>query len=424
MTESRIKESLKTAIENSTPDILEELMTELEIKDEPKELMHDMLAEEQSSEKKWIPRMKRRSNMMKAFAGCAAALMVVVAGMGLAASKEALAVVSLDVNPSIEISIDKNERVLDANPINDEASEIIGEMNLKGSDIDVACNAIVGSMLTHGYLTDIQNSLLVSVSADDEQLGTEIERRLSKDLNSYLENTEIAASILGQYVNNDEAIKTYAAENGISIGKAWLIQNLLKTGSTKMKESDLLGLTTQELILLGQKRGVTKDVSYGSAESSKYIGNEKALSIALEKAGADRASASNIRHEFDCENGVLIYEISFRVGDYEYDYDINAYDGSVVAYEKEYDPIYTAPSGGSDGSSSGSSGGSGSNSSSSGSSGGSGSNASSAPSQYYDDDDDDDYDDRYDDYDDDDYDDDYDDDDRYDDSDDDDDDDD
>ena len=164
MTESRIKESLKTAIENSTPDILEELMTELEIKDEPKELMHDMLAEEQSSEKKWIPRMKRRSNMMKAFAGCAAALMVVVAGMGLAASKEALAVVSLDVNPSIEISIDKNERVLDANPINDEASEIIGEMNLKGSDIDVACNAIVGSMLTHGYLTDIQNSLLDDIN--------------------------------------------------------------------------------------------------------------------------------------------------------------------------------------------------------------------------------------------------------------------
>ena len=409
MTENRIKESLKAAIDNSTPDILEELMTELKIKDEPKELMHDKLTEETPSEKKWIPRMQRRSRMMKAFAGCAAAVMLVVAGMGLAASKEVLAVVSLDVNPAIEISIDKNERVLSANPINDEATEILGEMDLKGSDIDVACNAIVGSMLTHGYLTDLQNSMLVSVSADDEKLGTEIERRLSKELSAYLENTEIAAAILGQYVNNDEALKTYANEHGISIGKAWLIQNLLKTGSTKMKESDLFGLTTQELILLGQKRGVTKDVSYGSAESSKYIGNEKALSIALEKAGADKSSATNIRYEFDCENGVLIYEVAFRVGDYEYDYDINAYDGSVVAYEKEYEPIYTAPSGGSGGSSAGKSGGS--------SGGGSSNKSAPAQNQYYDDDDDD-YDDRYDDYDDDD---DYDD--RYDDDDDDDDDD-
>ena len=324
MTEYRIKESLAAAVEENTPDILEDLMNELGIKDEPKEMLGDAIAKEAGDENSWIPGMvpKKSGNagLMKKLAGCAAALVIAVTGITFASGRDTLAVVSLDVNPGIEISIDKNERVLRADPVNEEAAEILSEMDLKGTDIDVACSAIVGSMLTHGYLSD---------------------------------------------------------SHGISLGKAWLIQNLLGTGSTKMTEADLLSLSTQDLILLGQKRGVAVGTSYGEAESGGYIGHEKALDIALEKAGADRSSATEMKYEFDCEKGVLIYDVSFRVGDYEYDYDINAYDGSVVSSEKEYDPVTPAQSSSSSASSSSSS-------------------ASSSSQPRYDYDDDDDYDDRYD----------------------------
>jgi len=381
MTEYRIKESLAAAVEENTPDILEDLMNELGIKDEPKEMLGDAIAKEAGDENSWIPGMvpKKSGNagLMKKLAGCAAALIIAVTGITFASGRDTLAVVSLDVNPGIEISIDKNERVLRADPVNEEAAEILSEMDLKGTDIDVACSAIVGSMLTHGYLSDLQNSILLSVSADDEQRGTEIEKRLSGEVNNYLENTEIAAAVLGQVVSSDETLRAYADSHGISLGKAWLIQNLLGTGSTKMTEADLLSLSTQDLILLGQKRGVAVGTSYGEAESGGYIGHEKALDIALEKAGADRSSATEMKYEFDCEKGVLIYEVSFRVGDYEYDYDINAYDGSVVSSEKEYDPVTPAQSSSSSASSSSSS-------------------ASSSSQPRYDYDDDDDYDDRYD----------------------------
>ena len=416
MTEYRIKESLAAAVENNTPDILEDLMAELGIKDEPKELLRDALVKDEGAEDSWVPA-KAAGRSVKGkwtvkLAGCAAALIIAVTGMAFASIRDTLAVVSLDVNPGIEISIDRNERVLKADPVNEEAAEILSGMDLKGTDVDVACNAIVGSMLTHGYLSDLQNSILLSVSADDEQRGSEIEKRLSGQVNTYLENTEIAGAILGQVVNSDETLRAYADKHGISLGKAWLIQNLMETGSTKMTEADLLSLSTQDLILLGQKRGVAGSTSYGEAESGGYIGHKKALDIALKKAGVDRASATDMKYEFDCEKGVLIYEVSFRAGDYEYDYDINAYDGSVVSHEKEYDPV-----------------GAGRSSASS-------SSSSQARYDYDDDDDDDSYDrddddDRYernDDYDDsddhsDDYDDDYDDDDDRDDSDDDDDDD-
>lgn len=346
MTEKKIIESLNTAVEEITPNILDDLMAELNISAEPKELMQDAIAKDEaastSASREWV----KRDGLVpwRRVMSVAASLLLVVAGISLSVTgRPPLALVSLDVNPGIEISINNKERVIEAIPINDEATEILADMDLKGTDIDVACNAIVGSMLTHGYLTDLSNSILLSVSSDDEQVGTAIEKRLSQQINKYLENTEIAAAVLGQYGVNDEATRTFADANGISLGKAWLIKNLLKTGSTKMKESDLLGLKTQELILLGQKRGVTKTTSYGNAESSQYIGEEKALAAALKQAGVSKSDATNIRYEFDVERGTLIYEVSFRAGDYEYDYDINAYNGSVVSFEKEYEPRYTAP---------------------------------------------------------------------------------
>ena len=342
MTEKQIRERLASAVENNTPDILEGLMAELDIKDEPKELMRDAIAKDSGKEDRWVsgmsPKKGGRAGWVKALAGCAAAAVIVTAGISISAAGKALAVVSLDVNPGIEISIDKNERVMKADAVNEEAAEILADMDLKGSDIDVACNAIVGSMLTRGYLADDSNSILLSVSAEDAQRGTEIERRLSGDLNTYLEDTEIAAAILGQVVNADETVRVFAKKHGISLGKAWLIQSLLETGSTRMTEADLLGLSTQDLIFLAQKRGVSADTSYGEAEAGGYIGSEKALAIALEKAGVSRSDAANTKYELDCENGIVIYDVSFTAGGYEHDLDINARDGSIVSYEKEYEP--------------------------------------------------------------------------------------
>ena len=255
MTEKKILESLNTAVESTTPDILDSLMAELNITDEPKELMHDVIVSDEANESgpadKWMPVTGKAQMPWRRVMGIAASFLVVLAGISFGVTERTpLALVSLDVNPGIEITINSKERVIEANPVNDEAKEILDEMDLKGSDIDVACNAIVGSMLTHGYRTDLQNSILLSVNADDEKVGTDIEQRLSRQINDYLENTEVAAAVLGQYGANDEAIRKFADENGISLGKAWLIKNLMKTGSTKMTEADLLGLKTQELILL------------------------------------------------------------------------------------------------------------------------------------------------------------------------------
>ncbi len=72
-------------------------------------------------------------------------------------------VISFEVNPNLEIKINKNEKVLDVIPLNDEARDVIGNMKFKNTDLEMAVNALIGSMLKNGYINDMQNSILVSV---------------------------------------------------------------------------------------------------------------------------------------------------------------------------------------------------------------------------------------------------------------------
>ena len=108
----------------------------------------------------------------------------------------------------------------------------------------------------------------------------------------------------------------------------------MASGGTGMTEESLLKLSTQELILLGQEKRVSPD-SYGSADTSRYIGRDKAADAALAAAGINRTQASGISVEYDSENGRIVYEVEFMAGGREYEYDIDAVSGKVISYEAE-----------------------------------------------------------------------------------------
>lgn len=76
------------------------------------------------------------------------------------------------------------------------------------------------------------------------------------------------------------------------------------------------------------------------ADTSKFIGEEKAKELALKKAeiGADGVKFDRV--ELDHDDGVWQYEVDFRHGDIEYDIDINAENGEILSFEKETDADY------------------------------------------------------------------------------------
>ena len=70
-------------------------------------------------------------------------------------------------------------------------------------------------------------------------------------------------------------------------------------------------------------------------EAQEYLSREKARSIALAHAGFTADQVTGLRAEFDRDDGVPVYEVDFRVGRIEYEYEIHAETGAVLSFDKD-----------------------------------------------------------------------------------------
>jgi uncharacterized membrane protein YkoI len=71
--------------------------------------------------------------------------------------------------------------------------------------------------------------------------------------------------------------------------------------------------------------------------SSTYIGEAEAKTIALSHAGVAETNIHKYKCELDYDNGYTYYEIEFETGNYEYEYEIDAYSGTILKNEKDWD---------------------------------------------------------------------------------------
>ena len=74
-----------------------------------------------------------------------------------------------------------------------------------------------------------------------------------------------------------------------------------------------------------------------AATQSAYIGARKAKAIALKDAGFKESQCRFIDAELDLDrdDGPAHYDVDFKVGDREYEYDINALTGAIMSREVE-----------------------------------------------------------------------------------------
>ncbi len=328
--ETEINERVRKAFTENVPFVLDQILSECDQQKNRKETMMQMQTD-----------FKPKKNLFKWASGIAAALVVIVMSVfgvyTYQTNYRVDSVVALDVNPSIEIETNRKEKVLAVNALNEDGKKIIGDMDFKGSDMDVTVNALIGSMLRNGYLSDISNSILVSVYGEDDEKTAALQERLSKKIDEILQTDSFSGAVLSQTVRPDDELRSLADTYGISLGKARLIREVIRN-NPEHSFADLTGLTINELNLMSKTDGIaSEDVqSVGDASDKAYIGADRAKEIAFSHAGVVSANdVSKLEIEMDYEHGVMIYEIEFHYGDREYEYDIHAVTGDILKSENE-----------------------------------------------------------------------------------------
>ena len=274
-----------------------------------------------------------KKNLIISLSACLAVCVCLFIGLGYFNNNVKVAsIIGIDVNPSVELKVNKNEKVLDVIANNDDAKVILEGMDLKGSDINVAVNALIGSMVKNGYIDELANSILISVDNPDSQESEKLRKKIVDELNAFISNGN-NISVVSQSITAEDKNTSLAKKYGISVGKLELIEKLIEKNNLYTYET-LKDLSINELnLLLGS---TTENVTTsGSASEKAYIGKDKALEIALSAASASEATWSEV--EMDYDDGLMVYEVEFTYNNREYDYEINATTGDIIKSDREYD---------------------------------------------------------------------------------------
>lgn len=319
MTHEEIHKRIQQAATHAAPDQLDAILSACE------EQKGTVISMKKNQKRRWIAPLS------------AAAALAIVAGsiFGTSRFQQASAadsVVTLDINPSIALSVNSKETVTTATPLNDDAKDIMGGMELEGTNLETAVNAIIGACLQKGYLDELENAILVSVENADADTATQLQNELTATISGVFQS----GSILTQTVTVDDDLAQLAQKYNISAGKASLIQEVIAQDSTLTFES-LAPLSMSEISLIASSRNLTTTgVSQtGSTSDQAYIGQDAALQAACDHAGIATSDVQGLSTEFGWSPKGMVYELDFCSGGTEYEYKINATDGSVVKYEQE-----------------------------------------------------------------------------------------
>ncbi|MFC3932022.1 PepSY domain-containing protein [Streptococcus dentapri] len=78
-------------------------------------------------------------------------------------------------------------------------------------------------------------------------------------------------------------------------------------------------------------------VGVATVSAASNISAEQAKSIALSDAGFDANQVTALKVETDSDNDIPVYEVEFKSNHNEYDYTINATDGSITEKDNDID---------------------------------------------------------------------------------------
>ena len=279
------------------------------------------------NEKKGIVYMEKKKRNMVPFLVTACTLVFcLLIGFGVYNNNFKVASrIGIDVNPSIELKINKKNKVIDVIANNEDGNKILSDMDLNGSDMNVAINALIGSMVKNGYIDELANSILISVEGNSLEENEKLRQEIVNKLNANLANNNF--SIVSQTVSNESELENIANQYNISLGKAKLIQNIIANNNL-LTYDQLANLSINELNLISSNNENIK--VEGSASDKAYIGYDKAKEIALNHAGV--TDVTNYQVEMDYDE-VIVYEIEFRADNAKYEYEINATTGDIMEYD-------------------------------------------------------------------------------------------
>lgn len=231
-------------------------------------------------------------------------------------------------------------------------------------------------------MSEISNSVLVSVAGGDTAKNAQLQSEITKWINDTLKIGNIDAAVISQEITSNSDLQSLADKANVSLSKAQLVMDIVKADPTKNFD-ELITLPINDLYLIIEElenKGIIDDETEdrledkadnelssavtvtnkstnenttksqqnnvtvpgithsGTASEKAYISRSKALEIALSAANLTKSQLTHCEIDLDFEDGKMVYDVELKVGYKEYDFEIDAVTGEIL--KKEF-PVNT-----------------------------------------------------------------------------------
>ena len=134
------------------------------------------------------------------------------------------AIISFDINPSIEFKVNKDLIVTSVKPYNQDAKNIVSPLNLKGKRIDTAIDILLQDT---AYTTYFEDGILeIGIYTKNNKLSAQLDTLVQEELQNKLSTSQYHCSHI------DEETHIAAHNSHTSIGKYRVIEEILSYDKT------------------------------------------------------------------------------------------------------------------------------------------------------------------------------------------------
>ncbi len=241
---------------------------------------------------------------------------------------------TMDINPSIEIVTNRLDRVVEINPLNDDARELLADFNPKDKNLESTVNDLVDLMILTGHIKGGQDNFVMITVADDT-VDNKLVDKVNRAIKAMLENKQIEATILNQAIA--KADRGDEKRTGVQLA-AQRLQEI----DGRLTAEQIGSMTVRELIHYSKKNNIPIEnlfkVAAGdlkkATETKPMISREDAERIALE-----RVNGEIIKVELDDlhDDDGPEYEIEILSDGVKYEFEIDAYTGEIRELDRDDD---------------------------------------------------------------------------------------
>lgn len=201
-------------------------------------------------------------------------------------------IVNVDVNPSLEIMVNRRDKVLSVKDNNQAAKEFLEGRNYKGWDIREMMESLMDDLALQGYLTDEKNIILLSVDSRNQNVSNGLQTALPTAVSEALADYGIIPKLFIQQLNKSKEMQNQAEQYHISQGRQQFINLILRQDSS-LTEEKLVSMNLADLISLAEKLEISFDeieVWYEGEDDSKSEIKESQPRVEATKDETEKAA--------------------------------------------------------------------------------------------------------------------------------------